>query len=309
VSDGRPSGIRFAVDEHVFGRIASISKDLVALVRVVERSSMNLRDLRGSAEIRSMREFSRYAEITRTALGLPQPRVASTAHADASFAPSSSDSGLGGSVSSGLLPAASGVSPVGMDLSAPASKALRGPMRGLDEDPPVRAQIGVGLPAQPRLLGFADFSPGGRMLVAAPVIAPGVEMRSLPGATLSPEPSAARTPPRPLLLPRVARFPTLSDAASAAAQPDRVSLAPIADAPAAIRPVPPASVESLRPAGQEPADASVEQSGVTEIHIDGHLLGRFVTDHLSRAATRPPSGGTGFDPRKSPAWPGSGSGL
>jgi hypothetical protein len=41
------------------------------------------------------------------------------------------------------------------------------------------------------------------------------------------------------------------------------------------------------------------------IFLEGAPLGRWIDQHLSRAATRPPSGITGFDPRLTPVWPGA----
>jgi hypothetical protein len=41
------------------------------------------------------------------------------------------------------------------------------------------------------------------------------------------------------------------------------------------------------------------------IYVDGSRLGRWVTDHLSRAAERPRASMTGFDPRMTATWPGA----
>ena len=40
------------------------------------------------------------------------------------------------------------------------------------------------------------------------------------------------------------------------------------------------------------------------IVIDGAELGRWIVDHLTQAASRPPAGGTAFDPRMTPVWAG-----
>jgi hypothetical protein len=42
-----------------------------------------------------------------------------------------------------------------------------------------------------------------------------------------------------------------------------------------------------------------------EIFVDGSRLGRWMTDHLVRAAELPRAAMTGFDPRMSPTWPGA----
>ncbi|GAN76357.1 hypothetical protein Asru_0086_33 [Acidisphaera rubrifaciens HS-AP3] len=45
------------------------------------------------------------------------------------------------------------------------------------------------------------------------------------------------------------------------------------------------------------------------IMIDGAELGRWIVDHLTQAASRPPSGGTAFDPRMTPVWAGASIGA
>lgn len=41
-----------------------------------------------------------------------------------------------------------------------------------------------------------------------------------------------------------------------------------------------------------------------DIYLEGSVIGRWLADSLARAASRPASGSTGFDPRLSPVWPG-----
>lgn len=53
-------------------------------------------------------------------------------------------------------------------------------------------------------------------------------------------------------------------------------------------------------AGEAADSESGRFGGVLE--VDGALLGRFIAEQLGRAADRPPSGMTGFDPLVSPAW-------
>ena len=45
------------------------------------------------------------------------------------------------------------------------------------------------------------------------------------------------------------------------------------------------------------------------IMIDGAELGRWIVDHLTQAASRPPAGGTAFDPRMTPVWAGASIGA
>ncbi len=42
-----------------------------------------------------------------------------------------------------------------------------------------------------------------------------------------------------------------------------------------------------------------------DVYLDGQLMGRWMADRMTRDADRPPSGPTGFDTRRSPAWPGA----
>ena len=71
--------------------------------------------------------------------------------------------------------------------------------------------------------------------------------------------------------------------------------------------------EPVAPTTQPPpSNAPVEPpqqpiSGVLE--IDGAALGRWLSEHLAREVTRPPSGMTGFDTRLGPIWPGGQQGI
>ena len=52
------------------------------------------------------------------------------------------------------------------------------------------------------------------------------------------------------------------------------------------------------------ASAETEQLINGDLYLDGYMVGRFISEYLAEAATRPPAGATGFDPRISPAWSG-----
>lgn len=56
-----------------------------------------------------------------------------------------------------------------------------------------------------------------------------------------------------------------------------------------------------------PPTAQALQSGPTggDVFLDGARVGTWLADHLAREAGRPQMGGTGFDPRLTPAWPGT----
>jgi len=62
-------------------------------------------------------------------------------------------------------------------------------------------------------------------------------------------------------------------------------------------------VASVAP--RQATDRHREQSMSGTIVIDGTELGRWMADYLAHAASRPPSGGVGFDPRMTPVWAGA----
>lgn len=65
--------------------------------------------------------------------------------------------------------------------------------------------------------------------------------------------------------------------------------------------------ESLMPGPQARQDAPARQGSPIggDVFLDGTRVGTWLADHLAREAGRPQSGATGFDPRLSPAWPGT----
>jgi hypothetical protein len=74
---------------------------------------------------------------------------------------------------------------------------------------------------------------------------------------------------------------------------------PTASAPQA--PTTPKPISSAAPR------AAAATSGPTsgDVFLDGARLGTWLASHLSREASRPPAGTTGFDPRLGIAWPGT----
>ena len=63
------------------------------------------------------------------------------------------------------------------------------------------------------------------------------------------------------------------------------------------------------PTGNAPAPSMAltrEQPTMSgDVILDGQKVGRWMSDRLTRDAGRPPNGPTGFDPSRSPAWPGA----
>ncbi len=78
----------------------------------------------------------------------------------------------------------------------------------------------------------------------------------------------------------------------------------------AMAPAAPAATQTPRvptPPSYAPPAAQATQSGPTggDVFLDGARVGTWLADHLAREAGRPQMGGTGIDPRLTPAWPGT----
>jgi len=295
VIDAASIGIRLALDDGVSAGIVTIRRDLAALDRAVGSSSANLLRLCGLAETLATLDFSRLTEATRTAAAalLPRPHSVPAAQADAPAEISASDTPARAPASPVLPQAVPGAPARAGEPPVPTPMARRATVLRVEDVASLRAPIASAPTVPPHLPALADFSPFGRALAAAP----------------APEPLAVRAPVAPSPLSQAAPSSAPSDTTPPSAWQACLPAAPIADRTAPIRPTPRLPVEPTSPAAQHAGNAPAEQSEVAEIHMDGHVLGRFVTDHLARAATRPPAGGTGFDPRLSPAWPGPASGL
>lgn len=93
---------------------------------------------------------------------------------------------------------------------------------------------------------------------------------------------------------------------AAHAMPMQRAAAPLA---AALPPVAAAPAQATMTSTREGAEQVLQQgaAGPThgDVYLDGQLMGRWMADRMTRDADRPPSGPTGFDTRRSPAWPGA----
>lgn len=69
------------------------------------------------------------------------------------------------------------------------------------------------------------------------------------------------------------------------------------------------AMATLMPAANAPAAAAAstrEQPVMSgDVILDGQKVGRWMSDRMTRDVGRPPNGPTGFDPSRSPAWPGA----
>ncbi len=94
-----------------------------------------------------------------------------------------------------------------------------------------------------------------------------------------------------------------------AAVPDvpTMRMSPVTGVPAAL--APPVSPAASRPAPSyaPPASSSraKESSMRGDVFLDGARVGRWMSEQMARDAGRPNTGPTGFDPRRSAAWPGA----
>jgi len=114
--------------------------------------------------------------------------------------------------------------------------------------------------------------------------------------------------PMPMAMPMAAaamRRPASQDAAPAAVGDSERIVPPDAAAPAA----PMATGVASKPSSPSyaPPAAQATQGGPTggDVFLDGARVGTWLADHLAREAGRPQMGSTGFDPRLTPAWPGT----
>ncbi len=60
-------------------------------------------------------------------------------------------------------------------------------------------------------------------------------------------------------------------------------------------------------AAPQPAGRNESESGGGTVMLDGRLVGQWLSEHMGREASRPPSGTSFFDPRQTPAWNVSGA--
>ena len=70
------------------------------------------------------------------------------------------------------------------------------------------------------------------------------------------------------------------------------------------RPAAPYAPPPPPPAAHVAAETAVQPTG-GPVYLDGHYVGRWVSDHLAREASRPSATTAAFDPRLTPAYPGA----
>ena len=289
--DAATIGITLALQDGVSEGIAAIRRDLSALDRAVDVSAVNLARLGTMANALQSGQLGRLTEVIGRPANSALPRTAQEPAAPPAVAPESL-------VESGSMPS-----------SSPPSVTLVPTRTSTAPAPPNAAPAPAKFPAPLPPPAFATFAPVFEM---APLTAPALP--PMPAATTSPAASRRNDaasaaggainltnidppmPPMPGFAPLPgprARVAPFGPPGESVARANRPSTLPIVIDP------PPNTTTDTRP---EPM-----QTG--RIVMEGYELGRWMTDRLTRDATRPPASATGFDPRLSPAWPGAGSGL
>jgi len=186
--------------------------------------------------------------------------------------------------------------------AAPATSTLK----------PSEHPVSSAVPSQPFIVGTVD--PTVPTLTPAKSPAPrppAVETVTRPPPDLASRRPELKAPPPPSI-----KAPVLPLSLALGATPFRPSdVSPAPREPAApiepVRSPTPARVVEVAGSAQPvspsmpPGPRQVDQATFAELHLDGAALGRWVTRHLERQVTRPQAGGTGFDPRMTPSWPGA----
>ena len=311
--DAYTIGITLALDNGVATGIAAIRQDLAALDRAVATSALGLLAMRRLSENPGFSAFAGPTILLPSAHPAPSPTVEDRDQPASSTPPPSASSAA-------LLPSHSS-----LDITIPAAPS------------PASNSLSPSV-TEHRTLPDSPAAPAGPFRPAAPV-GLGSELKSAsvsrpPGDTApvsySPSPPAA---PMPVPSPQPFAFPPAAAATPASPAPITKPAAPAAARSASPQhgtmPAPRASAApkamtsqaapTPRPDAHDntensPAAAQTQSNPMAapshgEIILDGARLGRWMSDRLARAASRPGSGTTAFDPRISALYPGAPSGF
>ena len=193
--------------------------------------------------------------------------------------------------------------------------AERSPMapapRTVSAGEPASAGAGIVRQAVPELRTRGFVAPGGErpqgrvLRPMVPDALPAPERRTLaapqapaePGSRAAPPPQARTGEARGVRLPRPAAVPDMP----------ATRISPVAGGPAALAPPVPPAAQRPAPSYAPPASSSRarESSMRGDVFLDGARVGRWMSEQMARDAGRPNTGPTGFDPRRSAAWPGA----
>lgn len=179
--------------------------------------------------------------------------------------------------------------------------------------PADRALRPAAIPAQPGRSAAAPQEGGAATGVAVRMAVPPpsyaryapASPSGLPAAV--PAPGGAEGPPVAMPAPdRGARAQQASIAVRDVVRPAGVDAPLPGAAPNSAGPLPtprPSAAAALPAAPTAAASSSGPAQG--DVYLDGARVGRWMSNRMAREAERPQAGVTGFDPRLSPAWPGS----
>jgi len=295
MDDAYTIGIRLALDDGVSAGITAISGDLAMLDRAIAAtigSLSRLTAIGGDATHAAAAELQRFARQSEQLVRVPQPPAADTSPAPAQppratdvFPPAKAFMTTTGAAPTTATPQRAPATPPPLPaVAAPptAPPKLTAPVvRILAPAPPTASSpIPVSTsPAPPALTVFAPPRPHDRS--APPATAPSVEVQQHFVTNQAP---AAALPPT-----------SAPPAASAPA-------APIAGVPIAPSVLMEPRMPSVAP---PPSPQAATGPSHGDVYLDGMRVGRWMSDNLAREAARPQAGGTAFDPRITPAWPGT----
>ena len=135
-----------------------------------------------------------------------------------------------------------------------------------------------------------------------PLVGEGGAQRRVRVAAADPAPARTQMPAAPFAPPAAPQptAPVPPHEAMPRGAPQNPVLASPSPPPASAQPAPPAAASPTpwsSPPDETPPDAAPP--------FDDSRLARWLSDHLAAETRRPARGGTGFDPRLSPAWPGT----
>jgi hypothetical protein len=322
-------GITLALDNGVSAGIAAIRQDLDALDRAIASSAAGLLTLRRlSAGLATSTSASpplptpalRSVPASTETASDPAPPLPTIAVLAPTFRPAPASPAfiepqpsLPPSIASAAAPALSSRPP----LIQPQAPASRPP----PASPPMATAALPTITTAQQVLARPHAAPNpaaparlAEPSAAAPLAVPFPPPRSTPlEPPIAPRPTLSMD--QEIRLPSAAPLSRQPPVAHPQTPPPQNHFSPVPIRPAA--PVAPAS----RPAWLEPFQlpaASPAASGSTrnrtanpphgEIILDSVRLGRWMADRLARAADRPQSGTTGFDPRVSPSYAGAPNG-
>ncbi len=330
MEDAYVIGIRLALDNGVSAGVASIRKDLSALDGAIASTAASLRDL---AAI-SATTMAAAGQPTRTSL--PETGPVQPHNTKLPIPPPSPRTQTITEPRAPLPPSATPDPPVPRSQPIPSASPLPATpptaARTVLTPPIMTSPTVISLrpePAAPpnvRALPTASTSPANITRETSPVpLAPTAE-KARPSTTtlpanqpaskqisaptssnlserrlpdVGPNVSARQAPQAaPSELPRPPETPATSSPVSVAPHRPQPSTALNAVQPSANAS---ASLPSVAP--QAPQQSAPPTGG--DVFLDGTRLGYWLSNHLSRTASRPPAGATGFDPRLGISWPGS----